>query len=293
MMDATLKLLVDEWLRLDKNDETRAQVNGLLDNQSFQELDRIMRHRIEFGTAGLRGKMEAGWSRMNDLTIIQASQGLCAYAEKTVGNASQRGIVVGHDHRHHSEHWAKLVAMVFLNKGFKVYFHPEIVHTPLIPFSVSYFEAACGVMITASHNPKQDNGYKVYWENALQIISPHDAGIAKEIGLNLTPSSWDTGIVEQSGNCVRIANDVLDAYLASVSASCSSGLDSTLSQPEARQLTFVNSSMHGVSHHFVKLAFESTGLSPVIPVKAQQEPDPEFPTLPFPNPEERGTSNYS
>ncbi|KLO11991.1 phosphoglucomutase 1 [Schizopora paradoxa] len=294
-MDATLKQLVDEWLRLDKNEETLAQVRSLLESENYQELDRIMRHRIEFGTAGLRGKMEAGWARMNDLTVTQASQGLCAYVEKTVHNAPQRGIVIGRDHRYHSEHWANLVAMVFLNKGFKVYLHPGLVHTPLVPFAVSYFKAACGVMITASHNPKQDNGYKVYWENAVQIIAPHDTGIAKEINHNLTPVSWDTGVVGHSNACIMVNSDVLDAYMDSIlSASRLSDPGSdTRHLPESGQLTFANSSMHGVGHRFVELAFKSTGLKPVVPVKAQQEPDPDFPTLPFPNPEEKGALNLA
>jgi phosphomannomutase len=113
-----------------------------------------MRPRIEFGTAGLRGRMEAGWSRMNDLIIIQASQGLCAYVLENVRNASNRGIVIGHDHRHNSERWSRMTAAVFASNRVQVYLHRGLVHTPLVPFSVKKLNAACGVMITASHNPK-------------------------------------------------------------------------------------------------------------------------------------------
>lgn len=123
--------------------------------------------------------MDAGFSRMNELTIIQATQGLYAYLQKT-GNLD-KGIVIGRDHRHNSEAFARLTAAVFLSKNVKVYYYAKLVHTPLVPFAVKKLGAACGIMITASHNPKNDNGYKVYWDNACQIIPPHDKGIAEAI----------------------------------------------------------------------------------------------------------------
>lgn len=168
-MSAPLQDLVKEWLRLDPNESTRKDVEHLWNNNAVGELERRMRTRIEFGTAGLRGKMEAGWSRMNDLIVIQASQGLCAYVLDHVENAAIRGVVIGHDHRHNSERWAQLTAAAFIVNNVKVYLHNGLVHTPMVPFSVKALNAACGVMITASHNPKQDNGYKVYWENAVQV----------------------------------------------------------------------------------------------------------------------------
>lgn len=120
-----------------------------------------MQPRIEFGTAGLRGKMEAGWARMNDLIIIQASQGLCSYVLSVVPDAINRGIVVGHDHRHNSERWANLTAGVFISNGVKVYLHRGLVHTPMVPFSVKRLNAACGVMIT---------GKSFIWRTALYWI---------------------------------------------------------------------------------------------------------------------------
>lgn len=137
-----------EWLRLDTNPITKADIQKLCDQQDAMELEKRMRPRIEFGTAGLRGKMEAGWARMNDLIIIQASQGLCAYVLKNVPCASTRGVVVGHDHRHNSERWACLTANVFISNNVKVYLHRGFVHTPLVPFSIKRLNAACGVMIT-------------------------------------------------------------------------------------------------------------------------------------------------
>ncbi|EEB97480.1 hypothetical protein MPER_03193, partial [Moniliophthora perniciosa FA553] len=141
---------------MDRNYHPRDEIQRLWDKRDTKELERRMRHRIEFGTAGLRGKMEAGWSRMNG--------GPRHYILDVVKDATSRGIVVGHDHRHHSERWAQLTAATFLAEGVKVYLHRGLVHTPF----VKRLNAACGVMITASHNPKDDNGYKVYWENAVQ-----------------------------------------------------------------------------------------------------------------------------
>ncbi|THH10832.1 hypothetical protein EW145_g1056 [Phellinidium pouzarii] len=184
---------------------------------------------------------------------------------------------------HLPEEWAELVAMVFLNKGFKVYLHRGLVHTPLVPFSVSKLGAVCGVMITASHNPKQDNGYKVYWQNAVQIISPHDTGIARAIEENLEPLSWDTRKVGQSSLCVDVTRDIVDAYFTSLSS-----LSTSRAINYTNIVKFVNTSMHGVSHVYAVKAFEAFGLAPFQPVKAQQDPDPDFPTVQFPNPEEKG-----
>ncbi|KAH6918817.1 phosphoglucomutase 1, partial [Coprinopsis sp. MPI-PUGE-AT-0042] len=285
-----LQRQAEEWLRLDKNPETRAEVEELLSGNKTKELELRFGSRIEFGTAGLRGRMEAGWSRMNDLTIIQASQGLAEYVATNVSDALSKGVVVGHDHRHHSRHWAELTATAFLNRGFKVYLYQGLVHTPLVPFGVHHLKAACGVMITASHNPKQDNGYKVYWENAVQIISPHDEGIARSIDANLEPrpESWSTGSLAESDRCVDRTEDVKEAYFLSLQE-----LEHLKSLSPPPSVTFVNTSMHGVSDPFVSRAFEALGYTPYRPVQEQQFPDPEFTTVRFPNPEEKGKADLA
>ncbi|KAG1736758.1 hypothetical protein EDB19DRAFT_1637442 [Suillus lakei] len=279
-MSAPLEDLVKEWLRLDPNESTRKDVEQLWNDNAIDELERRMRTRIEFGTAGLRGKMEAGWSRMNDLIVIQASQGLCAYVLEHVENAATRGVVVGHDHRHNSERWAQLTAAAFIANNVKVYLHNGLVHTPLVPFSVKALNAGCGVMITASHNPKQDNGYKVYWENAVQIIGPHDIGIAQSILQNLEPRVHDASQVIESGLCVDCTEEMKREYFNSLSDLRAKTLSNSVA--------FVNTSMHGVGDPFTYKAFEIAGFSPYTPVEEQQNPDPEFPTVKFPNPEEKG-----
>lgn len=277
---------VQEWLRLDQNSETRSEIERLWEAKDYTELGKRMNTRIEFGTAGLRGRMEAGRARMNDLTIIQASQGLCEYVIANVTDAKSKGIVVGHDHRHHSKHWAALTANVFLQNGCKVYLYNGLVHTPLVPWGVKYFKAACGVMITASHNPKDDNGYKVYWENGVQIISPHDTGIAKSIDENLEPkpTSWTYGDLLTSELCVDRTEEAKDMYFMAIG-----NYEHLRNLPVGTEgISFVNTSMHGVSDPFVQRAFQTFGVAPYIPVEEQRLPDPEFPTVKFPNPEEKG-----
>ncbi|TFK72594.1 hypothetical protein BDN72DRAFT_957272 [Pluteus cervinus] len=282
MSTIPLKVLVDEWLRLDRNEVTRQEIQALYTSGDVKELERRLRTRIEFGTAGLRGKMEAGWSRMNDLIVIQASQGLCAYVLAHVSQAEDRGVVIGHDHRHNSERWALLAAAAFLNQGVKVHLLQGIVLTPLVPFSIKKLGAACGIMITASHNPKYDNGYKVYWENAVQIIGPHDKGITKFIEHNLEPLTWNTDTVIMSPRCTNSTQDLVNGYLDNIIGLVApKGLTT-------QNLTFVNTSLHGVSDDFLSQAFSLAGYLPYIPVKEQQQPDPEFPTVSFPNPEEQG-----
>ncbi|CAO3669436.1 unnamed protein product [Umbelopsis ramanniana] len=276
------KQLVDEWLRLDQNPETRAEIQQLWDSNRLSDLEQRLGSRIEFGTAGLRARMEAGFSRMNDLTVIQASQGLAKYVLKNVEDAKEKGVIIGHDHRHHSQTFANLTAAVFISLGFKVWFFRQLVHTPLVPYTVKQLGGAAGIMITASHNPKDDNGYKVYWENACQIIPPHDSGIATAIDENLEPWVWDEKLASESPLSQDPAEKgVVDSYFKELSA-----LSAFRADNEASDLKFVYTAMHGVGTPYAKRSFEVFGLKPFIPVKEQVEPDPDFPTVTFPNPEE-------
>ncbi|KAF8078187.1 hypothetical protein FPV67DRAFT_1557572 [Lyophyllum atratum] len=248
-----LKDLVDEWLRLDQNEQTRQEIQGLWNAGDTEELERRMRSAF---STGLRGKMEAGWARMNDLIVIQASQVMSA----------TRGVVIGHDHRHNSERWARLTAAAFISSGVKVYLLQGLVHTPMVPFSVKKLKAACGVMITASHNPKQDNGYKVYWENAVQ-------GISSAIRDNLLPRSWEIDNITSSPLFEDLTAQMYDEYFQElIRLNQSHALNGTTN------IKFVNTSMHGVSDRFVKQAFALFGFAPYVPVEEQQQPDPEFPT---------------
>ncbi|KAI9443236.1 hypothetical protein H4582DRAFT_2109603 [Lactarius indigo] len=276
--------LVNEWLRIDQNPETRQEISDLWTAGRTDELEKRLKSRIEFGTAGLRGRMEAGWSRMNDLIVIQASQGLCAYVLEHVNDAKSRGAVIGYDHRHHSERWAQLTAAAFHDKGVKTYLYRGIVHTPMqvvfrVPFGVKRLNAACGVMITASHNPKDDNGYKIsghtFQHRTIQIISPHDKGISKSILANLNPKKWDAVSVLVDPLCVDRTQEMAEGYFEYIASLSRYRVLNT-----STDIKFVNTSMHGVGHIFVEKSFERFGFNPFTPVREQQDPDPEFPYSP-------------
>ena len=166
---ANIELLAQEWLRLDKDGGTRAEILELLEQKNTKQLESILGSRLAFGTAGLRARMGAGFSRLNSLTIIQTSQGLAQYLlDQQSASAAAAGVVIGYDARHNSKKFAELAAAAFIAKGIRVFWYEDLVHTPMVPFAVKQLHAAAGVMVTASHNPKDDNGYKVYGSNACQ-----------------------------------------------------------------------------------------------------------------------------
>ncbi|KAK4057257.1 hypothetical protein OIO90_001754 [Microbotryomycetes sp. JL221] len=258
--------------------------------------------RISFGTAGLRAAMRPGYAQMNDVVVLQTSQGLAAYIERHVDDAKQRGVVIGHDHRAaanglRSDMFAKLVRNVFANRGWNVYMFDQLVHTPMVPFAVAKLNAAAGVMITASHNPAQDNGYKacrhlktqVYWGNAVQIVPPHDAGIAQAIlqSLEIDESLWNT-----SNNATQWQGTqaMIDAYFEMVSLMAQNKLANSQSD-----LKVTYTAMHGVGLPFAQRAFETFGFRPeqFLVVEEQAKPDPTFSTVKFPNPEEKGALDFA
>jgi phosphoglucomutase len=286
-MAKDIKDLAREWLKLDKDKSTTDEINLLLDEDNTEELERRLRHRIAFGTAGLRGPMQAGFACMNSLTVIQASQGLAAYLLKTEKDVKRRGVVIGRDARHNSEKFAKLTAAAFVAKGIKVWWYETPSHTPLVPFGVQELNAVAGIMVTASHNPAKDNGYKVYWSNACQIIPPHDSGIAASIMENLEPVTWDTDVVDTphlllEGSLGLVQDKYHKAILC---AAHPEGSDIKIN-PDIR---FVYTPMHGVGLPAMTQCAETLGIaSQMTVVDAQAQPDPDFPTVRFPNPEEKG-----
>ena len=289
-MNEDISELAKEWIRIDQDIETRDQIYRLLHAGKKDELEQRLRQRIAFGTAGLRARMEAGFGRMNAVTVIQASQGLAEYLLSNVAETKHRGVVIGRDARHDSEKFAKLTAASFIAKGIRVWWLEPQVSTPLVPFGVRHLRAAAGVMITASHNPKDDNGYKVYWESGAQIITPHDKGIAASIEANLEPlkDSWDAKAVDRSMRVEGSFGFVEHAYFnAIVAAADPKGL---LQSPESSAVPkFAYTAMHGVGLRYMQSAVKALGIEQqMIVVEEQAEPDPNFPTVKFPNPEEKG-----
>jgi len=282
--------LTQQWLKWDKNPETRAEVEGLVAKgaEGVEELKKIMSKRIAFGTAGLRGPMRAGFACMNNLIVQQASQGLACSVLELVPDALKKPVVVGYDGRHHSKEFAAVTARVFAKKGFHVLLFRSIVPTPFVPYCVLQRGCAAGVMVTASHNPKQDNGYKVYWSNGCQIISPVDEHIAANIMKNLEP--WDLPELD-SEECKSLVSDPLDDIFEryvkdSAKNMCFTPEFNARLVAEGKAPKIVYTAMHGVGTQFVYRTVDAFKVAPLIPVKEQVEPDPEFPTVAFPNPEE-------
>ncbi|CAI4049115.1 hypothetical protein N7582_004580 [Saccharomyces uvarum] len=292
-----LKGPISLWFDQDRNPETIEEVTTLCKNSDWDELHKRFDTRIQFGTAGLRSEMQAGFSRMNTLVIIQATQGLATYIKQQFPD--NLVVVVGHDHRFHSKEFARATATAFLLKGFKVhYLNPdhEFVHTPLVPFAVDKLKASVGVMITASHNPKMDNGYKVYYSNGCQIIPPHDHAISDSIDMNLEPwaNVWKFSDVLnkalKQGKLMYSREEMLNLYSKEVSK--------TLVETNPLKLEikakpwFVYTPMHGVGFNIfstiVKKTMSLVEGEDYLCVPEQQNPDPSFPTVGFPNPEEKG-----
>ena len=286
-MDSTIEQLADEWLRLDGDPQTRGEIQKLLERNDLPELEKRLKKRIGFGTAGLRGTMQAGFSAMNSLTVVQTSQGLAEYLLATQENVRSRGVVVGRDARHHSKDFARLSASVFAAKGIRVWWFAEVAHTPLVPFGVCELGAAAGIMITASHNPPQDNGYKVYWENGCQITSPHDSGISAAIDANLDPIiSVDPKLTsDHTAQFESVDAQVSGSYFRIVNHIMGKDFESSISHVPR----FAYTPMHGVGLPAMTKAMQDLGLvGQMKVVPSQAEPDPDFPTVKFPNPEEKG-----
>ncbi|CAE7699102.1 PGM2 [Symbiodinium sp. CCMP2592] len=230
--------------------------------------------------------MGLGSCRMNDLVVLQTTQGVCAYLKEVAdSDAKQRGVCIGFDHRAgggcNSRSFADCAARIFLEEGFTVYLYRDFVATPMVPWCMEQRRCVAGIMITASHNPKADNGYKLYWSNAAQIIPPHDAKIAALIEENLAPWPCSVTSVQDHPRCKDpAAEGILDAYFQRLPALCSS--------KASKPLPVVYTAMHGVGLPFVQRAFEAVGhgKASLHLVEAQCEPDPTFPTVAFPNPEE-------
>ncbi|MGN6242234.1 MAG: phospho-sugar mutase [Motilibacteraceae bacterium] len=259
------------WLADDPDPATRAELQALLDAGDVEELGRRFAGRLEFGTAGLRGPLGAGPTRMNRVVVQQAAAGLCAYLREHAGGA----VVVGYDARHNSDVFAHDTAAVATGAGLSAMVLPHPLPTPVLAFAVRHLGAAAGVMVTASHNPPQDNGYKVYLGDGMQIVPPADAEISAHIDavgqISLLPKGeeWET-----------LDDEVLEDYLDAVATVVTPG--------GPRALRVVYTPMHGVGRDVLVDAMTRAGFALPEVVPAQAEPDPEFPTVAFPNPEEPG-----
>ncbi|KAF4685951.1 Phosphoglucomutase-2 [Perkinsus olseni] len=286
---------IKHWLSLDFDEATRSEASSFSPEECAHRLD--PHTRLTFGTAGLRAKMGAGFDRMNCLTVMQATQGLCVYLLDKYGEKALReqGVVIGYDGRHNSRKFAHVTAAVFLSKDTKVYlFDKSTTCTPFTPYLVKRNDCLCGVQVTASHNPKEDNGYKVYGRNGAQIAPPTDEEISGRIADNLKPWKESLDLLDLDGTGLLKSNlcvcepydDVFDSYMNRITAELCRFPDKNAHC----QLRFVYTAMHGVGLPFTTGLISKFGFpqGTVDVLQSQALPDPEFPTVKFPNPEEKG-----
>ncbi|RST01938.1 phospho-sugar mutase [Streptomyces sp. WAC05374] len=278
-MQQNLIAQAEAWLAEDPDPETRDELAKLIEAGDLDELAARFGGTLQFGTAGLRGELGAGPMRMNRAVVIRAAAGLAAYL-KAEGHSGGL-VVIGFDARYKSADFARDTAAVMVGAGLRAAVLPRPLPTPVLAYAIRHLGAVAGVEVTASHNPPRDNGYKVYLGDGSQIVPPADTGIAAEIAairsLNDVPRAedgWET-----------LGDEVLEAYLART--------DAVLTAGSPRTANVVYTAMHGVGKDVVLAAWERAGFPAPTLVAEQAEPDPSFPTVAFPNPEEPGAMDLA
>jgi phosphomannomutase len=287
-----LKRRVEQWMADDPDPSTRAELAALLAQGDPAKTDLADRFAgdLAFGTAGLRGVLGAGPNRMNRAVVARATWALARELSATVPEAARRGVIVGGDARRLSRELSEEVAAILATAGLTVVFFAGPVPTPLVGFAVRQLGAAGGVVITASHNPPEYNGYKVYWSNGVQIVPPIDAHIASAI--ERAPPA--RSVPHRPIDDLRRERLVADAP-ASIEESYLKGIRALAVHPHDgdRSIGVVYTPLHGCGDRFVHAALADAGFTHVTSVPEQARPDGAFPTVSFPNPEERGAMDLA
>jgi len=280
-MNIDLQILekANSWLVGNFDEKTKEAVNDLIHNNPTELTDAFYRD-LEFGTGGLRGIMGVGTNRMNKYTVGMATQGLANYLKMMFSDTHPIKMAISFDSRNNSRYFARITAEVLSANRFLVYLFDDLRPTPELSFTIRHFGCQSGVMITASHNPKEYNGYKAYWNDGAQFIAPHDTNVIKEVQkiTSIDEVKWE-GI---NANIITIGKEIDDLYLHEV-------LSLSLS-PEAvknqKDLKIVYTPLHGAGRHLVPEILRQFGFRNVFVVKEQATADGEFPTVKSPNPEE-------
>ena len=269
------------WQAQDPDPETRAELEELISEGNAAGLTDRFGSRLGFRTAGLRGELGAGPNRMNRVLVAQAAVGIARYLK---ANFDDPSCVIGFDARKNSDIFAKDSAEILTALGVRAFLFDSLVATPMVAFAVRELGCSAGVMVTASHNPPADNGYKVFDHTGSQIIPPMDALIAAEI--EKFASRESVSDLARSNDYSPVPKKITLDYLQGVSGLLNRHSD-------RKPIKIVYSAMHGVGSEFIEKIFEISGMDPLIQVKAQQAPDRSFPTVAFPNPEEPGAMDLS
>ncbi|MER6752383.1 phospho-sugar mutase [Streptomyces fungicidicus] len=279
MQDDALIAQAQAWLAEDPDPDTREELARLIDAGDHAELTARFSGTLQFGTAGLRGELGAGPMRMNRSVVIRAAAGLAAYLKKQ--GHTDGLVVIGYDARHKSRDFAEDTAAVMTGAGLRAAVLPRPLPTPVLAFAIRHLNAVAGVEVTASHNPPRDNGYKVYLGDGSQIVPPADAEIAAEIEAVASLAT----LPRPTEGPLTLDDGVLDAYLART--------DAVLAKGSPRTARTVYTAMHGVGKDTLLAAFARAGFPTPDLVTEQADPDPEFPTVAFPNPEEPGAMDLA
>ncbi|MFI9462028.1 phospho-sugar mutase [Streptomyces xiamenensis] len=279
MTTQELRAAAEAWLAEDPDPDTRAELAALLAAGDDAALAERFGGTLQFGTAGLRGEMGAGPMRMNRAVVIRAAAGLAAYLRSR--GQGEGLVVIGYDARHKSLDFARATAAVMVGAGLRAALLPRALPTPVLAYAITHQQAVAGIAVTASHNPPQDNGYKVYLGDGSQIVPPADTDIAAEIAavgaladVPLASDGWEF-----------LPESLVTDYLARAM--------SPLTADTPRTTRVVYTPMHGVGRSVLTAAFERAGFPAPTQVPAQAEPDPDFPTVAFPNPEEPGAMDLA
>ncbi|MFJ6653153.1 phospho-sugar mutase [Microbacterium sp. NPDC091313] len=292
MTETALLEAARAWLAQDPDGQTRGELRALIesaasgDESARGDLADRFSQRLAFGTAGLRGALGAGPNRMNRVLVAQAAAGLAAYLVERAPAGESPRVVIGYDGRRNSDVFARDSAEIFAGAGLHAVLLPRMLPTPVLAFAVRHLDAAAGVMVTASHNPPEDNGYKVYLGGAdegAQIVSPADSEIAAHI--QAVADRGDIALIPRSVGYANAAEDVVEAYVAATAA--------VAPAPPTAQLNWVYTAMHGVGWETLSRILDAAGYPHPTVVAAQIAPDGAFPTVAFPNPEEPGAMDLA
>ncbi len=278
--DAITQKNIDQWLSGPYDVETKSILQGLLEKGDQTTLTDSFYKSLEFGTGGMRGEMGVGCNRMNRYTVGAATQGFANYLLKSLPGQNIK-VAIAHDSRNNSPEFTRIAADIFTANGIEVYLFPALRPTPQLSFTVRHLGCQAGLVITASHNPKEYNGYKAYWSDGSQVVAPHDKNIVAEV--NVIQSITD---IKFDGNpdLLHMLDDSIDeAYLKTIRTNCR--------QPEVikrqKDLKIVFSPIHGTGITLVPKALVLLGFEAVHVVAEQAEPNGDFPTVVYPNPEEK------
>lgn len=275
-MDKVLQDRVNSWLTDFYDENTKKEIKNLLSSNNEKELTDSFYKDLEFGTGGLRGIMGVGTNRMNKYTVALATQGLCNYLLKTA--STNLSVAIGYDTRNNSKYFAEITAEILSSNKIKVYLYDDKRPISLLSYATRYLKCNAGVVITASHNPKEYNGYKAYWSDGAQVIPPHDKNIIEEV---LKVKNEDIKMGDKSLINI-IGMDIEDKYIAEI--------NNYIVKPDIikkhADIKIVYTPIHGSGYKLVPRALKSVGFNSIVELSALQPPDGNFPTVASPNPEE-------